>query len=340
MAKSKTSFFCQSCGTQYAKWVGQCNSCKAWNTVVEELIQTNTTVLWGSKNQVAAAHPVRVEDITLSAEQRLDSLDEEFNRVLGGGIVPGSLVLIGGEPGVGKSTLMLQIALTLPHKVLYVSGEESLKQLKMRAERIHAQSSQCYILTETHTESILKQAETMSPDLVVIDSIQTLHTTAIESSPGSVSQIRACTAELIQYAKHTHTPVLLIGHITKDGFIAGPKVLEHMVDVVLQFEGDRDHAYRLLRPLKNRFGSEAYAAEELVAELSSAILGAELGLPVTHLDHHASYIASWLKLLRSDDRAILTAAAKAEEAASLLMRLGGLDERQSSEDDNELEQAA
>ncbi|MDC3181761.1 DNA repair protein RadA [Flavobacteriaceae bacterium] len=257
MAKSKTSFFCQSCGTQYAKWVGQCNSCKAWNTVVEELIQTNTTVLWGSKNQVAAAHPVRVEDITLSAEQRLDSLDEEFNRVLGGGIVPGSLVLIGGEPGVGKSTLMLQIALALPYKVLYVSGEESLKQLKMRAERIHAQSSQCYILTETHTESILKQAETMAPDLVVIDSIQTLHTTSIESSPGSVSQIRACTAELIQYAKHTHTPVLLIGHITKDGSIAGPKILEHMVDTVLQFEGDRHGVYRILRALKNRFGSTA-----------------------------------------------------------------------------------
>jgi len=181
--------------------------------------------------------------------------DQEFNRVLGGGIVPGSLILLGGEPGIGKSTLLLQIALKLPYKTLYVSGEESQKQIKMRAERINPNSSNCYILTETKTQNIFKQIEALEPDIIVIDSIQTLHSDYIESSSGSISQIKECTTELIKFAKETATPVILIGHITKDGNIAGPKILEHMVDTVLQFEGDRNHVFRILRANKNRFGS-------------------------------------------------------------------------------------
>ena len=198
-----------------------------------------------------------VGQINASREFRLDIYDKEFNRVLGGGLVPGSLVLLGGEPGIGKSTLLLQIALKLNLKTLYVSGEESLKQIKMRAERIHPNNQTCYILTETKTQNIFKQINDIKPDIVVIDSIQTLHSDYIESSAGSISQVRECTAELIRFAKETNTPVILIGHITKDGNIAGPKILEHMVDTVLQFEGDRNYVYRILRALKNRFGSTA-----------------------------------------------------------------------------------
>lgn len=201
------------------------------------------------------AKPLRVNEISTDKELRLDTFDLEFNRVLGGGLVPGALVLLGGEPGVGKSTLILQIALKLPYKTLYVSGEESQKQIKMRADRIHPDSENCFILTETKTQNIFQQIEATEPDIVVIDSIQTLHTDYIESAAGSISQIRECTAELIKFAKETNTPVILIGHITKDGSIAGPKILEHMVDTVLQFEGDRNYVYRILRALKNRFGS-------------------------------------------------------------------------------------
>ncbi|EPR69987.1 DNA repair protein RadA [Winogradskyella psychrotolerans RS-3] len=196
-----------------------------------------------------------INDIDTSQEARLDMQDGEFNRVLGGGMVHGSLTLLGGEPGIGKSTLLLQIALKLQYKTLYVSGEESQKQIKMRAERINPNSSNCYILTETKTQNIFKQIEALEPDIVVIDSIQTLHSDYIESSAGSISQIKECTTELIKFAKETATPVLLIGHITKDGHIAGPKILEHMVDTVLQFEGDRNHVFRILRANKNRFGS-------------------------------------------------------------------------------------
>ena len=259
MAKTKTAFFCQNCGTQYAKWVGQCGACKEWNTVVEEVIQKEKDITWQNFNDVktTTSKPVLVGQINASSEFRLDIYDKEFNRVLGGGLVPGSLVLLGGEPGIGKSTLLLQIALRLNLRTLYVSGEESLKQIKMRAERIHPNNQTCYILTETKTQNIFKQINEITPDIVVIDSIQTLHSDYIESSAGSISQVRECAAELIRFAKETNTPVILIGHITKDGNIAGPKILEHMVDTVLQFEGDRNYVYRILRALKNRFGSTA-----------------------------------------------------------------------------------
>ena len=257
MAKTKTAFFCQNCGTQYAQWVGQCGGCREWNTIVEEVIQKEEKVGWKSPGTTSTKtqKPVRVQDISSEKEVRLNVLDQEFNRVLGGGLVPGSLVLLGGEPGIGKSTLLLQIALRLPYNTLYVSGEESLKQIKMRADRIHPANTSCFILTETKTQQIFQQIAAISPDIVVIDSIQTLHTDYIESSAGSISQIRECTAELIKFAKETNTPVILVGHITKDGSLAGPKILEHMVDTVLQFEGDRNYVYRILRALKNRFGS-------------------------------------------------------------------------------------
>jgi len=274
MAKTKIAYFCQSCGFESAKWLGKCPSCAQWNTFVEEVIEKPNTAVpnWktNSTTQQRANKPVQVADIVFNEEHRILTPDKEFNRVLGGGIVAGSLVLIGGEPGIGKSTLMLQLALNMPNlKVLYVSGEESDHQIKMRAERLVAADSKqlaiggqhskvgmgCYVLTETSTQNIFKQIEELQPDLVVIDSIQTLHSAHIESTPGSVSQVRECTAELLRFAKESATPVFLIGHITKDGMIAGPKILEHMVDTVLQFEGDRHHVYRILRTIKNRFGS-------------------------------------------------------------------------------------
>ncbi|MAP80240.1 MAG: DNA repair protein RadA [Aequorivita sp.] len=260
MAKTKTTFFCQNCGAQYAKWQGQCNACKEWNTIAEEVIQKAEKISWKTQessgnSRTRLTKPQRVSEISTQAEARLNTKNNELNRVLGGGLVPGSLTLLGGEPGIGKSTLMLQIALQLPYKTLYVSGEESAQQIKMRAERIQPVSENCYILTETKTQNIFRNIESIKPDIVVIDSIQTLHTDHIESTAGSISQIRETTAELIKFAKETATPVILIGHITKDGNIAGPKILEHMVDTVLQFEGDRNHLYRILRAHKNRFGS-------------------------------------------------------------------------------------
>lgn len=295
MAKTKTSYFCQSCGFESPKWLGKCPSCGQWNTFVEEVVEKANAAIpdWkvvSSKTSTSlqrANKAVPVADISFAEEHRILTPDKELNRVLGGGIVAGSLVLIGGEPGIGKSTLMLQIAMSMPAaKVLYVSGEESDRQIKMRAERIGeaggksveagkigkqvSQSSYqtsglsaptsplqsgCFILTETSTQNIFKQIEQLQPDLVIIDSIQTLYSAHIESTPGSVSQVRECTAELLRFAKESSTPVFLIGHITKDGMIAGPKILEHMVDTVLQFEGDRHHVYRILRAIKNRFGS-------------------------------------------------------------------------------------
>lgn len=258
MSKVKTSFFCQNCGSQYSKWQGQCNSCKQWNTIVEEIIQTVDKPSWQNVSHGTtkiASKPLKIDEIDTSADIRLQTDDTEFNRVLGGGIVPGSVTLLGGEPGIGKSTLLLQIALKLPFKSLYVSGEESQKQIKMRAERIESGNNKCYVLTETKTQNIFKQIQTIKPEFVIVDSIQTLHSDYIESSPGSISQIKECTAELIKFAKESTTPVLLIGHITKEGNIAGPKILEHMVDTVLQFEGDRNHVFRILRAQKNRFGS-------------------------------------------------------------------------------------
>ena len=225
---------------------------------MEEVVQKEDKKSWKTDKVAKQSNkPLRVSEITQEKELRLDTLDHEFNRVLGGGLVPGSLTLLGGEPGIGKSTLLLQIALKLPCKILYVSGEESQRQIKMRADRIQPNSKNCYILTETKTQNIFQQISTIEPDLVIIDSIQTLHTDYIESAAGSISQIRESTAELIKFAKESHTPVILVGHITKDGTIAGPKILEHMVDTVLQFEGDRNYVYRILRSLKNRFGSTA-----------------------------------------------------------------------------------
>lgn len=256
MSKVKTSFFCQSCGTQHAKWQGQCNSCKTWNTLTEEVIEKSTKKDWNASQKTnQAGKPLKIDQIDTQHEPRINSGDEELNRVLGGGIIPGALMLLGGEPGIGKSTLLLQIAMLVNCKVLYVSGEESQRQIKIRSERITNASDQCYILSETKTQNIFSQIESLTPDLVIIDSVQTLHTDYIDTSPGSVSQIKECTAEFIRFAKKTHVPVFLVGHITKDGQIAGPKILEHMVDVVLHFEGDRNHIYRILRTQKNRFGA-------------------------------------------------------------------------------------
>ena len=258
MAKAKTTFFCQNCGTQHAKWMGQCNACNEWNTIVEEVVQKEVAREWKQSNAAKTiSKPLKIEDIQLNAEERIPTKNKELDSVLGGGLVKGSVTLLGGEPGIGKSTLILQVALAISHKVLYVSGEESQSQIKMRAERIQKNSSNCLILTATNTQEIFKNIENTAPQILVIDSIQTLHTNAIEASPGSISQIRETTAELIKFAKETGTPVLLIGHINKEGQIAGPKILEHMVDVVLQFEGDRNHTYRILRSQKNRFGSTA-----------------------------------------------------------------------------------
>ena len=256
MAKVKTAFFCQNCGAQHAKWMGQCTTCNEWNTLVEEIVQKEEKHKWNVTAEKSGPNKaLAISQIQIQKEQRIGTQNQELDSVLGGGLVPGSVVLLGGEPGIGKSTLLLEIALKLKEKVLYVSGEESQSQIKMRAERLGKQSSNCLILTETCTQNIFKNIEIIAPEILVIDSIQTLYTEHLDASPGSVSQIKESTSELIKFAKETGVPVLVIGHINKEGSIAGPKILEHMVDVVLQFEGDRNHSYRILRAQKNRFGS-------------------------------------------------------------------------------------
>lgn len=256
MAKTKSVYVCQNCGAESVKWLGRCPSCGEWNTYVEERITKETSSRPGLVNVSRNAIPTPIREIDSDNELRVDTKIGELNRILGGGIVPGSVILLGGEPGIGKSTLALQLALGLKsQKVLYISGEESARQVKLRADRINNDSQDCLILNETLLENILTQTERVCPELVVIDSIQTLYTDTIESSPGSVSQVRETAAALLRYAKTSGTPVILIGHITKDGSIAGPKVLEHIVDVVLQFEGDQNYLYRILRSAKNRFGS-------------------------------------------------------------------------------------
>lgn len=262
MAKTKTVYICSHCGADSPKWLGKCPNCGEWNTYVEEVVAKEVP---SAKRPVPSglsergqARPVLLRDITAEKEDRLDMKDQELNRVLGGGLVKGSLVLIGGEPGIGKSTLVLQTILKLHDlKVLYVSGEESYRQLKMRADRLARDSQNCLILCETNLEQIFVQAQNVQPDLLIIDSIQTIFTELVESSPGSVSQVRECSAAILKYAKESGVPVLLIGHINKEGSIAGPKVLEHIVDTVLQFEGDQHYMYRILRSIKNRFGSTA-----------------------------------------------------------------------------------
>lgn len=260
MAKPQTVFYCNNCGASAAKWVGRCPSCGQWNTYVEEVVtkEKNDKTNWEDYNSkevsIKGAKPLNL--VEANKEERIETPDNELNRVLGGGIVPGSVILIGGEPGIGKSTLMLQLAMHLNNlKVLYISGEESESQIKMRADRVGNHNANCYILTETSTRQIMLQLKKLKPQLVIIDSIQTLSSDLIDSTAGSISQIRECTGEMLRFAKETDTPVVLIGHITKDGVIAGPKLLEHMVDTVLQFEGDRHHSYRILRTVKNRFGS-------------------------------------------------------------------------------------
>ena len=303
MAKTKTTFYCQNCGAQYAKWQGQCSSCKQWNTIAEEVIQKEDKKDWKTPNQATKKRvpkPTLVNEIQYEQEARYNTNNQELNRVLGGGLVPGSLTLLGGEPGIGKSTLLLQISLNLSYKTLYVSGEESAQQIKMRAERINPNPANCYILTETKTQNIFRQVEAIEPEVVIIDSIQTLHSDFIESSPGSISQIRECTTELIKFAKETHTPVLLIGHITKEGSIAGPKILEHMVDTVLQFEGDRNHVYRILRAHKNRFGStnELGIYEMLGEGLREVSNPSEILISKTDQDLSGTSIAATLEGMR------------------------------------------
>jgi len=256
MAKTQTTYFCQNCGNQSSKWLGKCPACGEWNTYQEEVVSRKDDKKGGYQKPEKSARPVAVQNISSEKENRLDTQSEELNRVLGGGMVAGSIVLIGGEPGIGKSTLLLQVALNMEGcRILYVSGEESNQQIKMRADRLGLNNPECYILNETFSREIFRHIEEVKPDLIVIDSIQTLHTDTLESSAGSISQIRETAAELHRFAKTTLVPVVLIGHITKDGNLAGPKVLEHMVDTVLQFEGDRHHGFRILRCAKNRFGS-------------------------------------------------------------------------------------
>lgn len=258
MAKLKTTFFCQNCGAQSPKWVGKCGSCGEWNTYVEEIIdkKPKSATPFSSSTSQRAAKAHNLNEIEQKIERRIDLKDGELSRVLGGGMVPGSLILFGGEPGIGKSTLLLQMAIQeSDKKILYISGEESEQQIKMRADRIGKNNANCFVLTETSMQNIFIQIEAVQPDILIIDSVQTMYSAEIESSPGSISQIRECTAEFLRYAKESGTPVFLIGHITKEGSLAGPKVLEHMVDTVLVFEGDRNHVYRIVRSVKNRFGS-------------------------------------------------------------------------------------
>ena len=261
MAKTKTVYICSNCGADSPKWIGKCPNCGEWNTYVEETVVKESPAARRGAAAFSSStkpRPVLLRDISAEKEERLDMKDEELNRVLGGGLVRGSLVLIGGEPGIGKSTLILQTVLKLPElRVLYVSGEESSKQLKMRADRIDPDNQNCLILCETNLEQIFAHVENVKPDLLVVDSIQTVFTENVESSPGSITQVRECSAAILKYAKESGVPVLLIGHINKEGSIAGPKVLEHIVDTVLQFEGDQHYMYRILRSIKTRFGSTA-----------------------------------------------------------------------------------
>lgn len=253
MAKVKTAYFCSNCGYESPKWLGKCPACQSWNSFVEELLQPDKPALSGISR--AARKPVQLGKDPIPEVSRIQLPGSELNRVMGGGLMPGGVTLIGGEPGIGKSTLMLQLALDSRLKTLYVSGEESELQIQQRARRIGIQNENCFILAETLTQHIITQIETLQPEIIIIDSVQTLHSRLLESAAGSVSQIRQCTAELLGVAKENDIPLFLVGHITKDGSLAGPKVLEHMVDTVLQFEGDRNYVYRMLRTIKNRYGS-------------------------------------------------------------------------------------
>lgn len=257
MAKAKTVFVCRNCGTEAPKWTGKCPSCGEWNTFIEEIIVKTSSVA-DTPFSTGSSSPVRLHEIDPHSQPRLDTQTGELNRVLGGGLVKGSVVLIGGEPGIGKSTLALQVALAMSnYKVLYISGEESVQQIRMRADRIGRSNDNCYVVSEISLQSIFNHLQNLKPDILIIDSVQTLQDETLESSPGSISQIRECAGKLMKFAKETSTPVFLIGHITKDGTLAGPKILEHIVDTVLLFEGDQHYMYRILRASKNRFGATA-----------------------------------------------------------------------------------
>lgn len=253
MAKQKTVYICRNCGYNSPKWIGRCNSCGEWNSFEEEIQTKDLSHNYTFKTNSTAPQPIHT--ISKQDVSRIVSGSKEFDRVLGGGIVPGSLILLSGEPGIGKSTLVLQSALLINKKVLYISGEESLQQISLRAERLNSINENCLVLSETHLENTLLHIEKTNPDLVIIDSVQTLYSERVESIPGSISQIKECTNRIMQFAKSSNIPFILIGHINKEGSIAGPKILEHMVDVVLQFEGDTKHQYRIVRSIKNRFGS-------------------------------------------------------------------------------------
>ena len=260
MAKLKSAYFCSNCGYESPKWMGRCIACGEWSTFVEELVRKDASSPKEDTRSFAdvKSKPLPLKDIKAGEEQRIDMIDEELNRVLGGGLVPASVVLLGGEPGIGKSTLVLQTILKLKNILtLYVSGEESARQLKLRADRIGLENDNCLLLCETNLDEIFKNVKEVSPQLLIVDSIQTIYSEALESSPGTISQVRECASSLLKFAKQSGTPVLLIGHITKDGSIAGPKILEHIVDAVIQFEGDQHYMYRILRSIKNRFGSTA-----------------------------------------------------------------------------------
>ena len=254
MPKSKTVYICQNCGAEASKWVGKCQSCGKWNTYVEEIIQRNSKTS-DLKFSETSSNPVSISEIASTSEKRINTKSTELNRILGGGLVSGSLVLLGGEPGIGKSTLALQLALNINDlKILYISGEESYQQIKLRANRLNLNNDNCFVLSEILIENIFVHIQNISPDIIIIDSVQTLQTEEIESSPGSVSQVRECSSKLLKFSKKSSIPIILIGHITKDGSLAGPKILEHIVDTVLLFEGDHNYVYRILRVIKNRFG--------------------------------------------------------------------------------------
>jgi len=293
LSKLKTIFICQTCGIESAKWQGKCPSCNSWNTIVEEIIQKETKKeIWDTPKNNGSTKSVQLQDITETESQRIISKDLELNRVLGGGIVEGSVVLVAGDPGIGKSTLFLQACLQMKNiRTLYISGEESLQQIKMRANRLKIQNEQFYILTATDTQTIFTEIKKLQPQLVVIDSIQTVESQNIASAPGSVSQVRECTAEIVRFAKATNTPVFIIGHITKDGSIAGPKVLEHMVDTVLQFEGDRHYSYRILRTTKNRFGNASELGIYEMSEMGLRQISNPSEILITQKDEALSGIA-------------------------------------------------